>query len=1120
MGDIFPFLNLAIPNNKPNIQNMKRILTITIALLLAGSCGLWAQKKEVKKEDKVTEKKVKPSVPSSLFSGLKFRSIGPAWASGRISDFAVNPCNHSEIYAAVASGNIWKTTNNGTTWEPIFDKYGSYSIGCLTIDPGNHNVIWAGTGENNHQRALGWGDGVYRSDDGGDSWKNMGLKESRQIGMIAVDPRNSDVVYVAAEGSVWGPGGERGLYKTTDGGKTWTKILDISENTGVNNVILDPRNPDIIYATSEQRRRHVGQKISGGPESAVYKSKDGGKTFDKIMNGLPKGDIGGMGLAMSPVNNDVLYIIMEAQGESGGFFRSTNRGASWEKMSSHNESGQYYNEIVCDPKDVNTVYSTETVSQVTNDGGKTWRVIGNEGRHVDDHAIWIDPDNTDHFYIGGDGGIYESYDAGKNFIFKSNLPVTQFYRVDVDNSYPFYYVYGGTQDNNSMGGPSASIKDGVTNYDWFVTQGGDGFWVAIDPKDPDIVYTESQYGNAARFDRKSGQSVSIKPVPGEGELTYRWNWDTPILICPSDNKRIYMAANFVFRSDDQGSHWTKISPDLTRNEDRNNFKVMGKYWPVDAVAKDKSTSLWGTIVSLTESKVQKDLVYSGSDDGVIAVTENGGNEWNLIKTFPGIPEYTYVSDILADRFDANVVYATFNNTKRDDFAPYVLKSTNKGKSWVSISANLPKTGPVHTIEQDPVNPNLLFLGTEFSFFISFDGGISWTEFKNGLPTIPVRDIAIQERENDLVIATFGRGFYVLDDYSPIRNYKKEILDKPGYIFPIKEAKMFVQDNVFDQQGSMMYVAKNPPVGATITYYVDTVPKTARDMRKDAEKKLFEKGEYIPQPSARDLSLEEREIKPYLIFTITDESGTVINKMFKSASKGVDRITWNFTYAGYQPVSTTMFTPVSEGGRGGRYGGGGISVMPGKYFVSMSMYAKGKITALAGPEPFVCKPLDIVTMPATDPVARDKWIKDAGTLAKAAYGAISYAGELNEKINTIMQVIHQTPEAPQSLMDEAVAVNDELDEINYLIRGISVGPSSEETPPSPVSLSSRLSSMSRSVYGNTGDISGIADQQMKILQKEFPVLLERIQKAGKAIDALNAKLDQINAPWTTGRVPKL
>jgi len=1099
---------------------MKKVLTLIFTLLLAGSFSLWAQKKETRKDAKPSESQIKPSVPSSFFGAVSFRSVGPAWASGRIADIAVNPCNHSEIYAAVASGNIWKSVNNGTTWEPIFDKYGAYSIGCIVIDPDNHNVIWAGTGENNHQRALGWGDGVYRSDDAGASWKNMGLKESRQIGGIAIDPRNSDVIYVAAEGSAWGPGGERGLYKSADGGKTWEKILNISENTGVNNVVLDPRNPDVIYCTSEQRRRHVGMKISGGPESAVYKSTNGGKSFEKIMKGLPGGDLGGMGLAISPVNPDVLYVIVEAQGDAGGFYRSVNRGASWERMNSYSSSGQYYNKIICDPKDVDRVFSLDTYTQVTVDGGRTWKNVGNEGRHVDDHALWIDDTNTEHFYIGGDGGIYETWDNGRNFIFKSNLPVTQFYRVAVDNTYPFYYIYGGTQDNNSMGGPSASTSNGVTNDDWFVTQGGDGFWVAIDPTEPDIVYTESQYGNAARYDRRSGESVDIKPFPGEGELTYRWNWDTPILISPHNNKRIYMAANFLFRSEDRGSNWKTISPDLTRNENRDNFKVMDKYWPADAVAKNKSTSLWGTIVSLTESRVQKDLLYTGSDDGVIAVSEDGGANWRMNKTYQGVPEYTFVSDILADKFNANIVYATFNNHKRDDFKPYVLKSTDKGRTWTSISANLPANGPVHTIEQDHINPSLLFLGTEFSFYASFDAGATWTEFNKGLPTIPVRDIAIQERENDLVIATFGRGFYVIDDYTPLRNYSKDITGKPGYIFPVREAKMFVQTDEFDNQGSMYYLAKNPTYGATITYYVDTVPKTVRDIRKDNEKKLFEKGEFIPQPTARELSLEEREIKPYLIFTITDEDGTVIRKLYRNASKGVGRVTWNFTYAGYQPVrAAEKFSPVADEGRG-RWGGGGISVMPGKYFISMAMYAKGEIKELAGPEPFICKPLDIVTLPATDAAAREKWLREMTAFAKTAYGAISYAAELDGKVNTIMQTIHQMPESPAALMKEATALSDEMSEITYLIRGISVGASSEETPPSPVSLSSRLSAMSRSLYGNSGDISGIADQQFKILKKEFPVLLQRIQKAGQAVDALNAKLDEIKAPWTSGRVPKL
>lgn len=1091
---------------------MKKILSVALIIyLLLISNGADAQKKKETSKEPLKKDNV---LSSSTFAGLSFRGIGPAWASGRISDFAVNPENHSEIYAAISAGNIWKTTNNGNTWTPVFDNYGAYSIGCLKLDPSNPFVIWAGTGENNHQRQLGYGDGVYKSEDGGASWKNMGLKESRQIGMIAIDPRNSDVVYVAAEGSIWGPGGERGLYKTTDGGKSWNKVLDISENTGVNNVLLDPRNPDVIYATSEQRRRHVFTKIGGGPESAVYKSKDAGKTWDKIMKGLPSVDIGGMGIAISPVNPDVLYIIMEAQGDAGGFFRSVNRGASWEKMSSHASSGQYYNEIYCDPADVDKVYSVETVTQVTTDGGKSWTALGNNQRHVDDHALWVDPLNTKHIYIGGDGGIYETYDAGKNYIFKSNLPVTQFYRVNVDNALPFYNVYGGTQDNNSMGGPSRNTaRDGVVNDDWFVTMGGDGFWVAIDPEDENIVYTEYQYGNAFLYDKKSGETVSIKPIPPKGEKTYRWYWDAPLIISPHQRERIYMAANKVFRSDNRGHSWEVISDDITRNEDRNQFRVMGKYWSTDAVVKDVSTSLWGLIVSLAESKVKKDLIYAGTDDGVVAVTDDGGKSWRRMTSFPGVPEYTYVSDILPDKFNENIVYVSFNNMLNDDFKPYILKSTDKGKTWTPVTNKLPVNGPIHTLEQDPVNPSLLFAGSEFGFYFSADGGNEWIEFKNGLPTTAVRDIAIQERENDLVAATFGRGFYILDDYSPLRNFKNEILEKDGYIFPVKDAKMFVETDGFDNQGSMYFKAPNPAYGAAITYFVKEVPKTEKAIRQDKEKDLFEKGEKIPQPDYLTLQAEEKEIKPYLIFTITDENDNIVRKLYKSAAKGVNRIYWNFTYSGFSPVNTTKFDPLNTGRNG-------IPAMPGTYKVSLSMYAKGEIKELAAPVPFICQPLDIVTFPAKDQEAKMAWLKEASEYARTVYGTMSYTNELNTKVNAAMQAIQLTPTAPPSLMKEAERISREIDEIMYRFRGPSAKASSEEVPPTDVPLSDRLGEIAFTSYGMSGTISGIAKEQLEVLKAEFPPVLQRVIKAGDDLAKLDRQLDTIRAPWSIGRIPNL
>ncbi|HEY6905870.1 MAG TPA: glycosyl hydrolase, partial [Ignavibacteriaceae bacterium] len=935
---------------------------------------------------------------AGMVAGLKWRNIGPAFTSGRIADFAVNPMNHAEYYVAVASGHIWKTVNDGITFEPVFDKYGAYSIGCLAIDPTDPFVVWAGTGENNHQRALGYGDGIYKTTDGGKSWKNMGLKDSRQIGGIVIDPRNPNIVFVAAEGSAWGPGGDRGLYKTDDAGKTWKKVLDISENTGVNNIIYDPRNPDVMYATSEQRRRHVFTKIGGGPESAVYKSTDAGATWEKIMKGLPDVDLGGMGIAYAPSNPDILYLIVEAAEGKSGFFRSTNRGASWDKMSDYASSGQYFNEIYVDPKNPDKVFSAETFSKVTLDGGKTWTDVGNKDRHVDDHAMWIDPDYTDHFLIGGDGGVYETYDNGKTFDFKENLPVTQFYRVAVDNTEPFYYVYGGTQDNNSMGGPSATLSnDGIVNSDWLVTNGGDGFWSAIDPEDPNIVYAEAQYGNMVRYDKASGEAIDIRPEPLEDELTYKWNWDTPLFVSPHSHTRLYCAANKVFRSDDRGDTWQEISPDLTAQLDRNQWPVMGKYWSVDAVAKDQSTSLFGTIVSLTESPVKENLLYAGTDDGLIQVSEDA-KTWSRIDEFPGVPQYTYVSDICPSNFDGNVVFASFNNIKRDDFKPYLLKSTDKGKSWISISGNLPENGSVHTIAQDFVNPDLLFAGTEFGIFFSSDGGKVWTQLKSGLPTIAVRDIAFQKRENDLVIATFGRGFYILDNFTPLREFNKTTLDKDSYIFPVKDALMFHKTGGRYGQGATYFKAPNPDFGAVFTYYIKDIPKTLKEARKEKEKDLFKDGKPIPQPDDAMLRAENQEIEPYLVFTIMDDAGNIIRKLMKSASKGINRINWDLRYESTSPVEAKdKFNPLAED-RGSTF------ALPGRYTVSMSMVNRDGEKQLFGPVDFIVKVLNNSTLPIADRNELVDFQKKANQLARTISGTERFLYDMMKRVTDIKQAL--------------------------------------------------------------------------------------------------------------------
>ncbi|MHC1702890.1 MAG: WD40/YVTN/BNR-like repeat-containing protein [Tenuifilaceae bacterium] len=1087
----------------------KASILLILAFIVLSPSLLFGQKKDVKKVE------IKDSlVNSSLVSGLKFRNIGPAFTSGRISDFAVNPKNHSEFYIAVASGHIWKTINKGLTFEPVFDNYGTYSIGCLAMDPNNTNVIWTGTGENNHQRALGYGNGVYKSVDGGKSWKNMGLKDSRQVGMILIDPRNSNVVYVAAEGSAWGPGGDRGLYKTIDGGQKWEKVLDVSENTGINNVICDPRNPDVLYASSEQRRRHAFSKIGGGPETAIYKSEDAGKNWRKLTSGLPSEHMGGMGIAISPQNPDVLYAIIEAANDASGFYRSSNRGESWSKMSDHASSGQYYNEIFCDPVEFDKVYSVETITFVTKDGGKNWSRVSNKDRHVDDHALWIDPTDNNHVMIGGDGGAYITHNIEDGNWFQiSNLPVTQFYRVALDNAEPFYNVYGGTQDNNTLGGPSRSIsRDGVTSGEWIVTVGGDGFWPRIDPTNPDIVYSESQYGNMVRYDKKSGERINIKPQPRKGEKTYKWNWDSPFIISPHSPARLYFAANKLFRSDDRGNTWNVISEDLTTQTDRNTWPVMGKFWSVDAVAKDVSTSLWGTIVSLDESPVKEDLIYVGTDDGLIQVTEDAGKTWRKAGTFPGVPEYSYVSDVFASRFDENIVFASIRNLKRDDFKPYILKSIDKGKNWTSIAANLPENGSVHTIEQDFVKADLLFVGTEFGAFFSINGGQSWVQLKSGLPSVAVYDLAIQKRESDLVLATFGRGFYILDDYAPLREITGDLPKVNSHLFAIKDALQYIPTGKKYGQGATYYVAPNPEFGATFTFYMNEVPKMKKKIRQDAEKKLFKDGKPIPQPSSKELEEETTEIPAYLLATIRDSEGSIIRTLTQKPSKGIQRFNWDLSYDSPRGSRAEKFDPFARRG-------GSILVLPGTYSVEISMVKNGQVTQLAKPTNFNVKALNNTTLPAPNRENMVAFQKEISKLSKAMMGAMQLTSDLKKEVLTMKQTALTLPSSHEKLLPMITEIEKELNNIDFTFNGEEAKASYEELPPTDMPLNVRLGEIIDTQINSTSDITSTSKMLFNILKEEFPPVLERLRIVAqqKMVEARKL-MDENNAPYTTGRVP--
>ena len=1057
----------------------------------------------------------KDTIFEKTFSSLKWRSIGPAFTSGRIADFAVDPNNYAHYYVAVASGHVWETKNNGITYKPIFDHHHVYSIGCVSIAPSQPNIVWIGTGENNHQREIGYGNGVYKSTDGGKTWKNMGLKNSRQIGDIIINPKNPDIVYVAAEGSIWTPNKERGVFKTTDGGKTWKKVLFVSENTGVANICFDPKNPNIIYAGAEQRRRKQYTKIGGGPESAYYKSIDGGKTWEKLTNGIPSVDKGGMEIKVSPVNSNYVYAMFQAT-EKGGFYRSTNGGASFEKMSDYYSSGQYFSEIYCSPFNKDKVYSVDTYSRYTMDGGKTWTKIPTKTRHVDDHAMWLDPKNPLHYNIGCDGGIYETWDGGKTFIHKTTLPVVQFYRVSVDNTKPFYWVYGGTQDNNSIGGPSRNLKrGGVGSDEWITTLGGDGFWQDVEKDNPNIVYSAYQYGNIYRYDKKSGERIKIRPEPKKDELTFRWNWNAPFLLSNFDKKTIYIAANKVFKSVDRGNSWKEISNDLTRNEDRNQFKVMGKYWPSDAVAKDVSTSQWGTIVSLAESPVKQGLIYVGTDDGLIQVTEDDGKTWQKISTFPNVPKYTYVSDIYASPFDENLVFASFNNIKNDDFKPYLFKSTDKGKTWVSISANLPDSETVHCVLQDYKNKNLLFAGTEFGIYFSPDLGKNWAKLGSGLPDIPVRDIKIQKDQNDLVIATFGRGFYILDDYSALQLTTKEDLQKKAIMYPVKDALMYIQKDDRYGVGDAVYKAKNPDFGAIFTYYIKDVPKTLKQIRKQQEKKLFKDGKPIPQPTQEQLNKEKQQEKPYLVFTIRNENNEIVRKIYKKASKGINRASWNLRYSLPSPtsLSNNKFKPTKKQTSG-------VLALPGKYSVQLSMIFNGKQEKLTEPVYFNAKLLNNSTLPLTDNIKLKENYDKMFNVYNSIKSSELFLKELKTKINYIRQSINLSNKSNDLLLIKAKNISNNLDSLNFVFYGQKAKASWEEIPPAIEPINVRLNEMIWASWESKGEITQTQINNLKILQSDIKKIISNLKLNNEKINNLNKELDKINAPYTPGRIPEI
>ena len=1084
------------------------------ALLLLLCCSLTLSAQRNKKNTQTEEK----SPLSELgLSGLKFRNVGPAITSGRIADFAVNPDQPKEYYVATASGGVWKTTNGGTTFKPIFDSQGSYSIGVVTMDPNNPNVIWVGTGENNNQRSVAYGDGVYKSEDGGASWTHMGLKNSEHIGSIVVDPENSDRIYVAAIGPLWSKGGDRGLYVSEDGGKTWKATLTVDEHTGVNEVIIHPEDPNTLYASTLQRRRHVFTYIGGGPGSSIYKSTDKGQTWKKVSKGLPGVDLGRIGLAISPADPEVIYAIVEAAQGKGGFYRSTNRGASWQKQGGYATSGNYYQEIVPDPKDVNTIYAMDTWLHVSRDGGKTFKVLGEDSKHVDNHCMWIDPTDTDHFLVGCDGGIYESFDAAKTWHYKHNLPIIQFYKVALDNAEPFYNIYGGTQDNFSMGGPSRSISgNGIPNSDWYMTHGGDGFESQIDPTNPDIVYAQSQYGFLVRYDRRSGEEVGIKPQPRKDEKSYRWNWDAPLHISAHNPARIYFSANKVFRSDDRGNNWEVISDDLTQQINRNELKVMDRVWGIDAVMKNGSTSPYGTIVAFHESPINEDLLVVGTDDGLIQITTNGGQNWNTVSSIPGAPARSYVNAVLASQHDENVIYVAFNHHKYGDFKPYVFKSSDKGASWKNISANLPERGSAYSLAEDHVDANLLFVGTEFGVFFSPTGGSEWKQLKSGLPTIAVRDIALHPRESDLVLGTFGRGFYVLDDYSSLRGIGSQI-ENEAFVASVRDPWLYLEKYPLGLpgqsfQGDSYYRGDNLPPVALFTYYLKDTPKTAKDERQKLESGNKKDGKDNSYPSYDDLKAERNEEAPHLLFTVKDASGNIVRKITRKPAKGLNRIQWDLRYGHDNPIrlsSSSFYNPFAGTEQGNL-------VSPGNYTVALSLFEKGAWRALGEPVSFNVKALNNSVLGARDRSEKLAFQRQVNELQRQVSSAQRRISELNNQMRHIEKAILLTETDQESLYGEYLSLKNAVRELQTRFSGDRNASTLDiDTVPT---VASRIGLLNYEQFNTTSEPTGTHKRVYQIANEEFgPIKAELDRLINGPFKNLQNKLEAAGAPYTPYRI---
>jgi Uncharacterized protein related to plant photosystem II stability/assembly factor len=885
---------------------------------------------------------------NEIFKGLKFREIGPAVMGGRIDDFAVVESNPDVIYVGTASGGVFKTTNGGTTWDPVFDDQPNSTIGDVTVAPSDPSIVWVGTGEANNRQSSSWGNGVYKSTDSGKTWKHMGLDASMHIGRVVISPADPNTVYVAAGGSLWGPSKDRGVYKTTDGGKRWSNVLFVNEDTGATDIAMDLDSPGTLIAATYQRRRTVSGYSGSGPGSGLYKTTDGGATWKKLEKGLPWDpdakkptvadkdknkevdpvavkEIGRIGVNFYRRNSNVVYALIEHA--NGGIFRSDDQGETWTRASETNPRGGYYSQVVVDPNNDQRIWVHGAQMYYSEDGGKTFKSNLVQKIHGDYHAMWIDPHDSNHMIAGSDGGIYTSHDRGKSWDYLNNVAIAQFYEIGLDMQKP-YRICGGLQDNNVWCGPSATFDTrGIANSDWFTVGGGDGFYAQWDPSDPSTVYGESQDGNLLRRNLKTHESRTIRPPAAEGERL-RFQWNSPLVVSAFDSKTIYYGGNYLFKSTDRGDSWTRLGGDLTNNQDREKLPIMGRVPDKNTMSRFDGVQAWPAITTISESALNRDLLYAGTDDGNLQVTRDGGKTWKNVSPKKG----TYVSRIVASRFNEGTAYATLDGHRGNDFGVYVFMTSDYGETWKAIRNGLTDdAGTVHVIREHYRNPKLLFLGTERGLYWSNDQGGHWTRLKLNLPTVPVDDIAIHPRENDLVLATHGRSIWIFDDLGPLEQMTDAIPSEELHVFDTRPATEWRIANRSGFTGHKAFFGPNPPNGASITYFLKSKPA------------------------------EKEKVK----ITVSNKEGKVIRDIDGTGDVGVNRVTWDLKSRsvneaprdaegaaasasgaggeGGAEAGGEQGAAAGGGGGGGGFGGfqGGLRVEPGEYTVKVAIGKDGK-----------------------------------------------------------------------------------------------------------------------------------------------------------------------------------